>query len=183
MKFRRVLIGLAWLLAGITPVLAAGIYTNGLPNVGAAGTTAGTGATVLPLTGLEQAPFDTQLTQGLNPASEAITVNQISLYEPALVPVTDAATITADASLGRLYTITLGGNRTLGTPTNLFPGKTFRLQVTQDGTGSRTLTYASLFKWTNGVAPTLSTTPGAVDLLTFVYNGTNLLGSSNLGLR
>jgi hypothetical protein len=74
------------------------------------------------------------------------------------VALTDGATINTDASLSNTFTATLGGNRTLANPTNLEVGFVYNWHVTQDGTGSRTLSYGSLFDWgTNGV-PTLSTT-------------------------
>jgi hypothetical protein len=79
---------------------------------------------------------------------------------------TDAASIAWDTSAGHLASVTLGGNRTLAAPTNGVAG-TYILRVTQDGTGSRTLAYNAAFKWAGGTAPTLSTTAGAVDILTF----------------
>jgi hypothetical protein len=89
---------------------------------------------------------------------------------------TDASTISWDTSLGQIATVTLGGNRTIGAPTNLKVG-TFILHVIQDGTGSRTLSWNSVFKWPAGVAPTLTTTASRRDLFSFVCDGTNLYGS------
>jgi hypothetical protein len=83
---------------------------------------------------------------------------------------TDAATIAWDVSLGS-GTVTLGGNRTLGAPTNGVTGAYYGLRVVQDGTGSRTLAYNAVFKGVTGV--TLTTTASAVDHLVFRYNGTN----------
>jgi hypothetical protein len=79
---------------------------------------------------------------------------------------TDAASIAWDTSAGHLASVTLGGNRTLAAPTNGVAG-TYILRVTQDGTGSRALAYNAAFKWAGGSAPVLSTTAGAVDILTF----------------
>lgn len=89
---------------------------------------------------------------------------------------TDAATISWDTSSGQIATVTLGGNRTMGAPTNLKVG-TYILHVIQDGTGSRTLSWNSVFKWPAGVAPTLTTTASRRDLFSFVCDGTNLYGS------
>ena len=86
----------------------------------------------------------------------------------------DAATVVVDARLGRSWVVTLGGNRTLGTPTNLVKGWTYALRVVQDGTGTRLLTWPALVKWAAGAAPTLSTGVGDIDLLVFLYDGTNL---------
>ena len=41
------------------------------------------------------------------------------------------------------------------------------LELAQDGTGSRTVTWPGSVVWPGGVAPTLSTTAAAVDILTF----------------
>ena len=89
---------------------------------------------------------------------------------------TDGATVNWDASLGRVATLTLGGNRTVAAPTNLKVG-TYILHVVQDGTGSRTITWNGVFKWPAAVAPTLTTTASRRDIMTFVSDGTNLYGT------
>lgn len=83
----------------------------------------------------------------------------------AAVALTDAATIALDWDTGINFTVTLGGNRTLGNPTNGQPGTWRRVQVTQDGTGSRTLAYDTQYVFSAGVEPTLTTTAAAVDVL------------------
>ena len=83
------------------------------------------------------------------------------------VALTDAATVAVDLSLGNFYTLTLGGNRTLGAPTNQTAGQSGVIVITQDGTGSRTLAYNSVWKFPSGTAPTLTTTASAVDVLAY----------------
>lgn len=95
---------------------------------------------------------------------------------------TDGATIDWNTSSGEVATITLGGNRTMAAPTNLKVG-TYILHVVQDGTGSRTLTWNSVFKWSFAVAPTLSTGASKRDIVSFVSDGTNLYGSYMLDVR
>lgn len=85
------------------------------------------------------------------------------------VVLTDASTIATDASQSNHFTVTLGGNRTLGNPTNLRNGVIVNWKVKQDGTGSRTLAYGSKFKWASGTAPTLTTTASAVDYISGHY--------------
>ena len=73
------------------------------------------------------------------------------------------------------YEAILSGNTTL-TMSNVRNGDYGTLIVTQDGTGSRTLTFgAGTHKVVNGGggSPTLTTTAGATDILSFTYNGTN----------
>lgn len=95
----------------------------------------------------------------------------------ATVALADAATVNTDASLGNVFTVTLGGNRTLANPTNLVAGGTYIWIVRQDGTGSRTLAYGALFAWPGGTVPVLTTTASAVDVITAVYDGTDLLAN------
>lgn len=89
---------------------------------------------------------------------------------------TDGATISWNTANGRIASVTLNGNRTMAAPTNLKVG-TYLLHVLQDSTGSRTITWNSVFKWPAGVAPVLTTTASARDLFSFVCDGTNLYGS------
>lgn len=99
-------------------------------------------------------------------------------HTPAVVPfapvaLTDAATIAIDASLGTHFRVVLGGNRTLGAPSNLTDGQKILVEVKQDGTGSRTLAYNAIYRFgTDVTSPTLTTTAGKTDFLGFVYNST-----------
>jgi hypothetical protein len=89
---------------------------------------------------------------------------------------TDGANIAWDLDDNQVAAVTLGGNRTLDDPTNMKDGATYILIVTQDGTGSRTLAYGSAYLWPGGTAPTLSTGANAVDILTFISDGTSMFG-------
>lgn len=86
---------------------------------------------------------------------------------------TDGATITPDFSAANNFSVTLGGNRTLAAPTNLTAGQTGFIIVTQDATGSRTLAYASTWKWPGGTAPTLTTTASAVDVIAYAVESSS----------
>jgi hypothetical protein len=71
------------------------------------------------------------------------------------------------------YEATLTGDTTLNI-TNVRNGDYGTLIVTQDGTGSHTLSFgAGINKVVNGGggAPTLTATAGATDILSFTYNG------------
>ena len=87
-----------------------------------------------------------------------------------VVTLTDAATIATDASLGNIFTVTLGGNRTLGTPTNPTDGQKAIWIVSQDATGTRTLAYSNVFSFgTDVTSPTLSTAAGKNDYIGAIY--------------
>lgn len=93
----------------------------------------------------------------------------------AEVTLTDAATIAWDMSTGIDFVVTLGGNRTLGNPTNTVVGRRGRIRVVQDGTGSRTLTKSSNHKTVGGAAISLSTPAASVDYIDYdVVSSTNI---------
>ena len=87
---------------------------------------------------------------------------------------TDGANIDWDLDTQQVAKVTLAGNRTMNVPTNMQDGAFYSLTVTQDATGSRTLTWNSIFKFPSGIAPTLTTTANAIDKLTFDSDGTNM---------
>lgn len=87
--------------------------------------------------------------------------------------IADAATQTVDTSTGGYFTWTLGANRTVSTWLNPVAGQVFYLEVTQDATGSRLLTWPANVSWaTNGTAPTLTTTAAKTDVFRFTWNPT-----------
>lgn len=92
-----------------------------------------------------------------------------------LVSLTDAATIAVNMSLGINFTVTLGGNRTLGAPTNTKNGQSGIILVKQDGTGSRTLAYNAVYKWAGGSAPTLTTTASRTDKIFYVVESSSII--------
>ena len=88
---------------------------------------------------------------------------------------TDGATIDWNLSTQQVAKVTLAGNRTLNAPSNQQAGAFYSLAIIQDGTGSRTLTFNSAYKFTGATAPTLTTTASAKDIIIFKSDGTNLL--------
>ena len=90
------------------------------------------------------------------------------------VALTDASTIAWNAETAQVATFTfVSSNRTMGAPTNLVSGAYYGLAIIQNA-GSNTLTWDSVFKWTGGTAPTLSTAAGAKDYFVFRSDGTNM---------
>ncbi|OBQ58031.1 DUF2793 domain-containing protein [Mesorhizobium loti] len=81
------------------------------------------------------------------------------------VTLTDATTIAVDMATFLNAKVTLGGNRTLGAPSNPKNGQSGCIEIIQDGTGSRTLGYHADWLFAGGTDPTLSTAAGAKDLL------------------
>jgi len=91
----------------------------------------------------------------------------------------DAPSVNWDLASGQVAKLTLGGNRTLANPTSPRDGGTYILVVTQ-GQAAYTLTYGNMFKWPNGVAPVIGSTSGCRNVLTFVYDGANMLGAGSV---
>lgn len=88
------------------------------------------------------------------------------------VALTDGATITTNADNGEVFTVTLGGNRILsnpsGTPTD---GQQIMYRLTQDATGTRTITWGAAFRFSVDIpAPTLTTSANKTDYIGFQYN-------------
>jgi hypothetical protein len=97
---------------------------------------------------------------------------------------TDGATITPDFAVANNFSVTLGGNRTLANPSNQTAGQSGVIFITQDGTGSRTLSYGSNWKFPNATAPVLTTTASAVDVLVYAVQSASRINAqllTNLG--
>lgn len=110
----------------------------------------------------------------LDPAQVAAdTIVQNSVSIPTAFPYdnqADSPTITINWNNGNSQAFTLTGNRTVAAPTNPIDGAILDVLMIQDGTGSRTLTWNSVFLFVNGLAPTLGTAPGAIDRFVMRYN-------------
>lgn len=92
----------------------------------------------------------------------------------------DAASVKWNLLNGYNAKVTLEGNRALSI-TNASSGMSGLLIVKQDATGNRTLTLPSGSIILGGGTLTLSTAANAVDILTFVYDGTNYYWSLGKG--
>jgi hypothetical protein len=91
----------------------------------------------------------------------------------AFTGLVDAATIAVDASLGRKFTVTLQGNRTLGNPSNLTDGQLLLFEFIQDGAGSRTLSLDTKFAFGSDITSVaLSTGAAKRDYMLCVYRST-----------
>ena len=91
------------------------------------------------------------------------------------VALSDATSVAVDFSLGNNFTLTLGGNRTLESPSNATAGQTGQIYLIQDGTGSRTVAYGSSWSFVSGTTPTASTSINAVDLLVYSVRGVSAI--------
>ena len=84
-----------------------------------------------------------------------------------------AANVTLDFANTNHFALTLGTNTNLNRPSNLTAGQAGSIFIVQDGTGSRTLSYSSVFDFAGGTAPTLTTTASAVDRIDYVVRSSS----------
>jgi len=90
----------------------------------------------------------------------------------SITALSDGATITPNFANNNHFSVTLGGNRALANPSNIVTGQSGSIFITQDGTGSRTLSYSGYWDFPAATAPTLSTTAAAVDRIDYVVRTT-----------
>jgi hypothetical protein len=97
----------------------------------------------------------------------------------AEVPLTDDPTIAVDLATFINASVTLAGNRALGAPSNVKAGQTGHIRVIQDGTGSRTLSFATGYVFEGGVPPVMSTAANSIDLLMYkvLLSGSTLISA------
>jgi hypothetical protein len=114
------------------------------------------------------------LTEALASPAAAATSVQTGAVAPTVVNLVDAPTVAVDASLGNDFRLTLGGNRTMGNPSNSVSGQQIIFQITQGAGAPHILTWGSAYEFSNGLpAPILSSTAGQTDLLGFIYYAAN----------
>jgi len=109
-----------------------------------------------------------------NTASLVLTTDKV-WGAAVTVPLTDAATVTSDHSTGINFSVTFGGNRTLANPTNMKVGQCGSYWITQDATGSRTITWGSNWKTAGGTGATLSTAANAVDRIDYIVRSASII--------
>jgi hypothetical protein len=81
-----------------------------------------------------------------------------------------SANFTIDWKNGNHQRVTLGAAALTISFTNQLPGQAYFLEVVQDATGSRTVTWPGAVIWPGGTAPTLTTTASRADGFTFFYD-------------
>lgn len=92
---------------------------------------------------------------------------------PAVVILTDASTITVNASLGNDFRVVIDGNRSMGNPSNPVNGQQIIFQITQGAGAPFTINWGGAYDFSGALPqPTLSSAAGQTDLLGFVYNAT-----------
>jgi hypothetical protein len=91
------------------------------------------------------------------------TYGDLTAYSPSA-----AGTATLTLNTANVHRITMpAGNITIAL-SNEAVGQCFVIDIIQDATGSRTVTWFTTIKWAGGVAPTLTTTANKIDTFGFI---------------
>jgi hypothetical protein len=122
-------------------------------------------------TGVSGSTTNIALGSSVSGATSLTTINgavKVTDVRDTVFAATFAATFTPDAANGSIQNITLTGNITISAFANPVAGQTITLILTQDATGSRTLT--STMKFAGGIK-TLSTAAASIDMISITYTG------------
>ena len=161
-------------LGGVEAVLAvthkwiSAISTSGVPTLTQPATTDISGLGTI----ATQASTAVAITGGTLSGLTSIVAKSIASTPYAL---TYAASLAINLANGLCQTVTLTGNPTI-TFSGAVAGAHYLLELTQDSTGSRTVTWGTTIRWQGGSAPTLTTTPSKTDLIVIIYDGTSYFG-------
>ena len=111
-------------------------------------------------------------------AAAAVTATTLTFRDPRDtvydIGNSSTSTLTPNATNGSVQTIAATGNFTLSAFTSPISGQSITFIITQDATGSRTLTSTMKFA---GATKTLSTAANSIDIMTVTYIGTTYYAS------
>jgi len=106
----------------------------------------------------------------------SLTNPTVTNYVETLYSANTSTAITVSLANGTVQNLTLTGNATITMPTAV-AGKSFIIILSQDGTGSRTVTWSTV-SWPSATAPTITTTASKKDIYSFFSDGTNWYGTT-----
>lgn len=160
------LVSLTSEVSGILPVANGGTNINSITSSRVLVTNATGYSQVLPTFG-----------NGVTVTVGAGTLDIRGVFNPTPQTLTDAATIVWNVTNGgNAFINLLGTGRTLQIQ-NAVAGYTYTIRI-QQGSASRTITtWPTGTRWAGGTVPTLSTTSGAIDIVSLYFDGTNFYGT------
>ena len=179
---REVMSHTADVVAGTVSLTSLGIttgnITTGVFSDGAVGTPSITNTgdtdTGLYFSGADEISLTTGGTQRLSVDSSG-HLNHNGSASADISALTSSANITIDMDTAQNHSVTLAHNTTFENPSNMNVGQTGSIIITQDGTGSRTASFGTYWKFAGATAPTLTTTASAVDRIDYIIVSSTLI--------
>ena len=179
---REMLKHTADVVAGTTTLTSLGIttgnITTGVFSDGAVGTPSITNSgdtdTGIYFSGADEISLTTGGTQRLSVDSSG-HLNHNGSASADISALTSSANITIDMDTAQNHSVTLAHSTTFENPSNMNVGQTGSIIITQDGTGSRTASFGSYWKFAGATAPTLTTTASAVDRIDYIIVSSTLI--------
>lgn len=103
-----------------------------------------------------------------NVANRALSTDQVWAAAVPIALMQSGGSVPVDMAQGLNFTLAMtGGAWTLAAPANAKPGQAGMIEITQDATGGRLLSFDSAWKFAGGTDPALSTAGNARDVLSF----------------
>lgn len=118
----------------------------------------------------------------MNVGSDVVLIDETNTFTAGIHTTTDAltpsgspTTVAVSLADGNVFSFTLTDDTTLSNPTNMAAGE-YTFIITQDGTGSHTLSFGSAYKFKEGSTDYSTVDPAAnsVSILACVSDGTNM---------
>jgi hypothetical protein len=102
----------------------------------------------------------------------ATALNSTVSLGAAAIGILVSSNATGDTTLnlqnGNFFKLTLTGNTSVTTPTNIAPGQSGIIYLIQDGTGGRSVSFSDVWNFSSGVTVTPTSVADSVDLILFV---------------
>lgn len=116
-----------------------------------------------------------------------IVLTNYARFKSVSLSYSSATNLTMDLNAGSVFYGTLTNTTFIAVPSNIPTDvQNIYLHLKQDGTGGRTVTFASNFKFQGGTAPTITSTASAQSMLSFTrdpFTTTNFISVSGLDFR
>ena len=97
----------------------------------------------------------------------------------AAIGILVSSNATGDTTLnlqnGNFFKLTLTGNTSVTTPTNIAPGQSGIIYLIQDGTGGRSVSFSDVWNFSSGVTITPTSVANSVDLISYFVRGVSAI--------
>jgi hypothetical protein len=170
------------LTTGVTGVLPAANGGTGVANNASSTITiSGAFGTTITVSGTTTVTFPTTGTLATLAGTETFTNKTltnptVTNYVETLFSANTSTAITVSLANGTVQNLTLTGNATITMPAAV-AGKSFIIILSQDATGSRTVTWSTV-SWPSATAPTITSTASKKDIYSFFSDGTSWYGTT-----